>query len=56
MPTTVISDALVWRGYSLTLARKTPIVGGLVLSTGIAGTSIVSTNDVYLRGGQTRAR
>jgi ACS family D-galactonate transporter-like MFS transporter len=35
------SDALVRLGYSLSVARKTPIIGGLALSTTIVGANFV---------------
>lgn len=41
-----LSDALVRRGWSLTAARKTCIVGGMLLSSVITLTSVVQ--DVYL--------
>ena len=36
-----LSDWLYRRGFSLGFARKTPIIGGLVLSTGIIGANFV---------------
>jgi ACS family D-galactonate transporter-like MFS transporter len=36
-----LSDQLVHRGFSLTVARKVPIIGGLVLSTSIVGANFV---------------
>jgi ACS family D-galactonate transporter-like MFS transporter len=36
-----LSDWLVRRGFSLGLARKTPIIGGLALSTSIVGANFV---------------
>ncbi len=38
----LLSDFLVRRGFSPTAARKAPLVGGLVLSTGIIGANHVS--------------
>jgi len=38
-----ISDLLVRRGYSLTFARKAPIIGGLLLSTSIIGANYVES-------------
>ena len=40
----LISDGLIRRGASLTLARKVPIVGGMLLSTCIIGCNYVSTD------------
>ena len=40
----VISDALIRRGHSLTLARKAPIVGGMLLSSCIIGCNYVNTD------------
>ncbi|GHH47597.1 MFS transporter [[Pseudomonas] boreopolis] len=37
-----ISDSLIRRGFSLTAARKIPIVGGMLLSTSIVGCNYVS--------------
>ncbi|HTX38564.1 MAG TPA: MFS transporter [Bryobacteraceae bacterium] len=39
----VVSDFLVRRGFSLSVARKTPIVTGLLLSTAIIGANYVRT-------------
>ena len=38
-----LSDAMVRRGYSLTVARKLPIVTGLLLATSIVGANFVSS-------------
>jgi ACS family glucarate transporter-like MFS transporter len=38
----VLSDALVRRGYSLTAARKTPIVAGMLLSTSMIACNYVT--------------
>ncbi|MDR5817058.1 MFS transporter [Caballeronia sp. LZ033] len=40
----VISDALLRRGTSLTVARKLPIVGGMLLSSCIIGCNYVNTD------------
>jgi D-galactonate transporter len=40
----VLSDGLIRRGCSLTVARKVPIVGGMLLSTCIIGCNYVSTD------------
>ncbi|MEM5298419.1 MFS transporter [Burkholderia sp. JPY481] len=40
----VLSDGLIRRGWSLTVARKVPIVGGMLLSTCIIGCNYVSTD------------
>jgi ACS family glucarate transporter-like MFS transporter/ACS family D-galactonate transporter-like MFS transporter len=40
----VASDGLIRRGHSLTIARKVPIVGGMLLSTCIIGCNYVSTD------------
>ncbi|MGH8779962.1 MFS transporter [Paraburkholderia sp.] len=40
----ILSDGLIRRGHSLTLARKVPIVGGMLLSTCIIGCNYVSTD------------
>ena len=39
----MVSDFLVRRGFSLSIARKTPIVTGLLLSTSIVGANYVRT-------------
>ncbi|WP_144107994.1 MFS transporter [Paraburkholderia sp. BCC1886] len=44
----VLSDGLIRRGYSLTLARKLPIVGGMLLSVSIIGCNYVSTDWVVV--------
>jgi MFS transporter, ACS family, D-galactonate transporter len=38
----MLSDTMVRRGFSLSWARKTPIIGGLALSTTIIGANFVS--------------
>jgi MFS transporter, ACS family, glucarate transporter len=40
----VFSDALIRRGHSLTVARKVPIVGGMLLSSCIIGCNYVDTD------------
>jgi MFS transporter, ACS family, glucarate transporter len=40
----VFSDALIRRGHSLTLARKVPIVGGMLLSSCIIGCNYVDAD------------
>ncbi|WP_345814697.1 MFS transporter [Paraburkholderia sp. PREW-6R] len=40
----VLSDGLIRRGHSLTIARKVPIVGGMLLSVCIIGCNYVSTD------------
>ena len=40
----VISDTLIRRGFTLTVARKIPIIGGMLLSTTIIGCNFVSTD------------
>jgi ACS family glucarate transporter-like MFS transporter/ACS family D-galactonate transporter-like MFS transporter len=40
----VLSDGLIRRGHSLTIARKVPIVGGMLLSVSIIGCNYVSTD------------
>jgi MFS transporter, ACS family, D-galactonate transporter len=42
------SDLLVRRGYSLTFARKVPIVGGLVFSTSIVGANYVDSEPMIM--------
>ncbi|SAK52473.1 d-galactonate transporter [Caballeronia hypogeia] len=44
----VISDALIRRGNSLTVARKVPIVGGMLLSSCIIGCNYVNTDWVVV--------
>ena len=44
----VISDALLRRGYSLTVARKTPIVVGMLLSTSMIACNYVDTSVVVV--------
>jgi ACS family glucarate transporter-like MFS transporter/ACS family D-galactonate transporter-like MFS transporter len=40
----ILSDSLIRRGHSLTVARKLPIVGGMLLSVSIIGCNYVSTD------------
>jgi len=40
----MISDALIKRGYSLTVARKVPIVGGMLISTCIVACNYTNVN------------
>jgi ACS family glucarate transporter-like MFS transporter/ACS family D-galactonate transporter-like MFS transporter len=40
----ILSDGLIRRGHSLTVARKVPIVGGMLLSVCIIGCNYVSTD------------
>ncbi|SIT47824.1 putative D-glucarate transporter [Paraburkholderia ribeironis] len=40
----ILSDGLIRRGHSLTVARKVPIVGGMLLSVSIIGCNYVSTD------------
>ncbi|WGS53612.1 MFS transporter [Paraburkholderia sp. D15] len=44
----MLSDGLIRRGHSLTVARKVPIVGGMLLSTCIVGCNYVSTDWVVV--------
>jgi MFS transporter, ACS family, glucarate transporter len=44
----VISDSLIRRGHSLTVARKLPIVGGMLLSSCIIGCNYVNTDWVVV--------
>jgi MFS transporter, ACS family, glucarate transporter len=44
----VISDMLLRRGYSLTAARKIPIVGGMLLSMSIIGCNYVQADAVVV--------
>jgi ACS family D-galactonate transporter-like MFS transporter len=44
----VISDTLVRRGYSLSFARKAPIIGGLGLSTCILGANYVDSEPLII--------
>jgi len=44
----VFSDALIRRGHSLTIARKVPIVGGMLLSVCIIGCNYVTTDWVVV--------
>jgi ACS family D-galactonate transporter-like MFS transporter len=43
-----ISDFLVRRGYSLTFARKAPIIGGLIFSTSIVGANYVDSEPLII--------
>jgi ACS family D-galactonate transporter-like MFS transporter len=43
-----ISDLLVRRGYSLTFARKAPIIGGLLFSTSIVGANFVDSEPLIM--------
>lgn len=43
-----ISDLLVRRGFSLTFARKTPIIGGLICSTSIVGANFVDSEPLII--------
>jgi len=43
-----ISDLLVRRGFSLTFARKAPIIGGLVFSTSIVGANYVDSEPLII--------
>src|SRR5260370_16388638 len=40
----VFSDALIRRGHSLTIARKVPIVGGMLLSVCVIGCNYVTAD------------
>ena len=40
----ILSDAMIRRGHSLTVARKVPIVGGMLLSACIIGCNYVDTD------------
>ena len=44
----LVSDLLVRRGFSLTFARKAPIIGGLVLSTSIVGANYVDSEPLII--------
>ena len=44
----LISDALVRRGFSLGFARKTPIIGGLAISTSIVGANYVESQPMII--------
>lgn len=44
----LLSDALIRRGHSLTVARKVPIVGGMLLSCCIVGCNYVNTDWVVV--------
>ena len=44
----VFSDALIRRGHSLTVARKVPIVGGMLLSVSIIGCNYVTSDWVVV--------
>jgi ACS family D-galactonate transporter-like MFS transporter len=43
-----ISDLLVRRGFSLTFARKVPIIGGLIFSTSIVGANFVDNEPLIM--------
>ncbi len=43
-----ISDLLVRRGFSLTFARKAPIIGGLICSTSIVGANYVDSEPLII--------
>ncbi len=43
-----ISDLLVRRGFSLTFARKAPIIGGLIFSTSIVGANYVDSEPMII--------
>lgn len=43
-----ISDQLLRRGYSLGIARKSPIIAGLLLSTSIIGANFVNTPELVI--------
>jgi ACS family D-galactonate transporter-like MFS transporter len=43
-----VSDLLVRRGFSLTFARKAPIVGGLIFSTSIVGANYVDSEPLII--------
>ncbi len=43
-----ISDLLVRRGFSLTFARKAPIIGGLICSTSIVGANYVESEPMII--------
>jgi ACS family D-galactonate transporter-like MFS transporter len=43
-----ISDLLVRKGFSLTFARKAPIIGGLVFSTSIVGANYVDSEPLII--------
>ncbi len=44
----VVSDIMLRRGYSLTAARKTPIVVGMILSTSMVACNYVDTSSVVV--------
>jgi ACS family D-galactonate transporter-like MFS transporter len=44
----VVSDLAVRRGFSLTFARKAPIIGGLMLSTCIVGANFVDSEPLIM--------
>jgi ACS family glucarate transporter-like MFS transporter len=44
----VISDALLRRGYSLTVARKTPIVVGMLLSTSMVACNYMDSSTIVV--------
>jgi ACS family D-galactonate transporter-like MFS transporter len=43
-----ISDLLVRRGFSLTFARKAPIIGGLIFSTSLVGANFVDSEPLIM--------
>ena len=43
-----VSDLLVRRGFSLTFARKAPIIGGLIFSTSIVGANFVDSEPLII--------
>jgi MFS transporter, ACS family, D-galactonate transporter len=43
-----VSDLLVRRGFSLTFARKAPIIGGLIFSTSIVGANYVDSEPLII--------
>ena len=43
-----VSDALVRRGYSLTFARKVPIISGLLMATSIVGANYVDNQELII--------
>jgi MFS transporter, ACS family, D-galactonate transporter len=43
-----ISDLLVRRGFSLTFARKAPIIGGLIFSTSIVGANFTDSEPLIM--------
>jgi ACS family D-galactonate transporter-like MFS transporter len=43
-----LSDLLVRRGFSLTFARKAPIIGGLIFSTSLVGANFVDSEPLIM--------